>query len=293
MKKIALLLDQEDNPYQQLLAKGAAVRATHHKLALLPPSYAGGSSFVQLNQLMACTKGDDRPDGVLLMAAGGESNLPGAKHVLRAGVSLVFINRQTAQASELKDAYPDVLTAAVSPDQEQIGRIQAEQCRRLLPKGGFVLLITGTPSTSSAIDRRAGFLSGVGKEIDVHTLEGMWTEESAFRALADWVRVGAERSRPVSLIVCQNDQMARGARRAQLEHKAKVGELAPLIGCDGLPAEGQHMVRQGELRATVIMPATTPEAVDALAAFWATGERRELALVSAESFPPLAQLGPQ
>jgi len=290
-KTVSLLLDRED-PYQRGLAQEASARASRRGFDLKGPHYAHGSAVSQMEQLLAATKGDLRSDGVVLLTSGRESQLPACRRVVKEGVSLIFLNRIPDYVHELRAANRDVLVAVVAPDQAEIGRIQAEQYRNLAPDGGFVLLVTGTPSHASAIARRDAFLESVGSSgIDVHVLEGQWTEDSAYQALSDWYRFGAERERPIQVIVCQNDQMARGARRALMERGGDAARV-PLLGCDGLVGEGQRLVAQGQLAATVIMPATAGRAIDLLAAFWDDGARADVVQLPSHSFPPLSDMRP-
>jgi len=78
---------------------------------------------------------------------------------------------------------------------------------------------------------------------------GRWSAQEAETALSEWFQVGAERTRPIDPIVCQNDAMAAGAYRALNTRARNLGQLElfriPLIGRDGLGGEGQEMVRTG------------------------------------------------
>jgi ABC-type sugar transport system substrate-binding protein len=294
MKKVALLLDHEGSLYERVLATEAATAAVANRLSLLPPTYASGSSFTQLQQLLACSKGDEKVDAAMIMPAGAQSHLSGARLVTKAGISLIFLNRVPDYVADLRSAHPELLVTSVAPDQEAIGRIQAAQCQKLVPGGGYVLLVLGEVTTSSAIGRRKGFLERASHVYDIHELEGRWTEEDAFKGVTDAFRLGLERSRPVAAVVCQNDRMAAGARRALLEMAQRKGAAyvsVPLIGCDGQPTEGLEMVRRGELAATVLMPATTPTALRLLARYWEQGERSDEVLLPAESYPALDKLG--
>lgn len=294
-KTVALLLDHPENRYQQLLTREAQARAAQLDIALLAPTYAGGSSFVQMDQLLACAKGERRPDAIMMVIAGAESQHPACRRAAKAGVSLVFLNRLPSFLGELKKAYPDVLVTLVAPDQTEIGRIQAAQCARLVTPGSFVLLVTGPLDNHSAIARRDGFLERTSSRIDVHVIEAHWTEESAFKSVSDWFKIGADRDREVALVACGNDPMGCGARRALRQRAKTTGNDAwtrvPVLGCDGVPDEGQQMVRSGELSATVVMPPTTPAAVDALHAYWARGERADSVFLPAHSFPVIDELG--
>lgn len=284
-KTVRLLLDHEDNLYQRALLAEARVRAPRRGLTLLEPEYAAGSAVAQMQQLLAAAKGPERPDAVLLISAGSESQLPGCRRAVKAGVSLVFLNRIPGYLAELRAENPDVLVAGVAPDQVAIGRIQADQCRRLAASDAAVLLVTGMAGSDSARDRREGFERALPPGTPLHVLEADWSEASAYEAVRRWLRLGSERS--PSVVVCQNDQMARGAHRA-LEESEQGG--VPVLGCDGLAAEGQRMVTDGILAGTVVMPPTTGHAMDLLGAFWEHGARADVVLLAPDSHPPLSQI---
>jgi ABC-type sugar transport system substrate-binding protein len=88
--------------------------------------------------------------------------------------------------------------------------------------------------------------------------------------------------------------MASGAMSALRRQAASSGrrelERVAIVGCDGLAEEGRAMVARGELAATVVMPATTPAALDALAGFWRTGSPSGTLLLEPASYPALDAL---
>ena len=107
--------------------------------------------------------------------------------------------------------------------------------------------------------------------------------------------MGADRDRPLGIVVCQNDAMAGGARAALLK-RAEEGsrpDLArtPLVGCDGLDEEGKAMVSRGELAATVVMPPTTPLALEMLERYWEQKAPSGTLFLDARSHPALEALG--
>jgi len=280
MRTVALFLDHAGNQYQRLMLSAARTHAVGRDVRLLEPQYAEGSTATQMSQMLACTKGVDHPDAALLLVAGEASQLPACRHVLKAGLSLVFLNRLPPYLDELRDTFREALIAGVAPDQREIGRIQAAETERLAPQADYVLLVVG--AGPSAVERGDGFRQRLGTRVTVHELEGQWTEQGAETALSDWYRLGADRERAVSAIVCQNDLMARGARRAaaaEAERRGTGTVVPPVIGCDGLPDEGQRMVEDGELSATVVMPPTTPAAIDLLIAYWTKGARAATTLL--------------
>jgi ABC-type sugar transport system substrate-binding protein len=287
-KSVALLLDDPQNLYQQLLAREAQAAAAAHGFKLLPAEWAQGSPWTQLESINALLRQKEgRPEGVVIMLAGRLTRGP-AERLVKTGLAVVFIQRIPDWVLELQTTYRETLVAAVSPRQERIGEIQARHALRLLPAGSFVLLITGDLTTAAAVKRKQGFLDTVAQRLPVQTLDGRWSAAGTEQAIAEWFRLGAERERKIDLVVCANDAMAAGARRALVRHdKALAG--VPMIGCDGLEQEGKPMLARGEIQATVVVPPTTPKALALLAAYWATGTRSDgVALLDSESLPPLA-----
>jgi ABC-type sugar transport system substrate-binding protein len=281
------MLDDPQNLYQQLLAREALSAAAAHGVKLLPTEWAQGSPWTQLESINALLrKKEARPEGIVIMLAGRLTRGP-AERLVKGGLAVVFIQRIPDWVLELQTTYRETLVAAVSPRQERIGEIQARHALRLLPAGSFALLITGDLTTAAATKRKQGFLDAVGSRLLVQVLDGRWSAAETDKAIAEWLRIGAERDRKLDLVVCANDAMAAGARRALVRHdKALAG--VPMIGCDGLEQEGKPMLARGELVATVVVPPTTPKALELLAAYWMSGARSGgIALLDSESLPPL------
>jgi ABC-type sugar transport system substrate-binding protein len=292
---VALLLDDPENRYQQLLVREARASAGRCVVELLEPEFAGGSSWTQVESVNRHLR-EARPDGMLVMLAGGQWTRAPFERLPRAGVAVVLLNRIPDWVEELRREHPQALIAGVTPRQEGVGEIQAGQALRLARPGSFVVLVTGEASSAAAVGRTRGFLEKVAGRLAVHELDGRWSAKGAEKALGEWFRVGAERDRPPGLVVCHNDAMASGARAALAKQAADSGhgELARtlLIGCDGLEQEGKAMVARGELAATVVMPPTTPPALEILRRYWDAESRPDTVLLEASSHPALEKLGP-
>ena len=294
MKRVALLLDDEQNLYQQLLVREARTAAEALGARLLEPEFAAGSSWHQVEAVNRLLRAQELPDALLVMLAGGQPMKGTYERVARAGIPLVLLNRIPDWIDELRGRFPEALLAAVTPDQAGIGRIQAQQALRLARESAFVLLLTGTTATAAAAGRRDGFLEGVADRLKVHSIEGDWSAPGAGRALSAWFRLGADRDRTPALIVCHNDAMAEGARAELLRQAASAGDAAlarvPLVGCDGLAEEGRARVGRGELAATVVLPPSTPRALEIVQRHWSAGGREGTVLLEGSSFPPLDAL---
>ena len=293
-KRVALLLDDPENQYQNQLVRETRLAAASRGVELLEPEFAHGSSWTQVESVNRFLRGT-RPDGLLLMLAGGQWTRAPFERVAKAGVPVVLLNRIPAWVEDLRRDHPSSLVAAVAPRQEGVGEIQARQALHLVAPGSFVILVTGEAASPAAVARRAGFLKGVGSRLVVHQVDGRWSAAGAEKALAEWFRIGADRDRAVDLVVCHNDAMAAGARAALTGQAAAAGQPAlgrtSVIGCDGTEQEGKAMVARGELAATVVMPPTTPAALEILARYWDAGAAAETVVLEATSHPPLEALG--
>jgi ABC-type sugar transport system substrate-binding protein len=294
MRRIQPLLADGNNAYQRLLVAQAREAAAEHGMELLEPRFAGGSMMRQMGHCYDVLRGDPRPDGVLLLLVAVDEMESGVSALAKGGVDCVVLNRIPPYLERLEKQYPERLLASVSPDQTEIGRIQGRQCLRLLPTGGTVLLVLGAHNMSSAVSREQGLREVIGNRLAIQVVEGKWQAERAEEALRDWLRFGAKRAQQLDLVVSQNDAMALGARRALERHESEAGAgglgALPILGCDGLAEEGMEMVRRKELTATVVVPATSPRAVEILDAFWRRGEVRDQETLAPSSFPPVEQL---
>jgi ABC-type sugar transport system substrate-binding protein len=296
MKTVALLLADEGNAYQQLLVKEAKELSGRLDVEVLPPLFAGNREVKQISQFYDCIASATPPDGIVSMLVSAESMKGSIEEVAKAGVDCVLVNRIPAFLTQMSEEHTDVLLASVAPDQVEIGRFQGRQCLKILPDGGNVVLVLGVDGTPSALERRQGFLEVAGDKVTVQELHGRWLMDRAEAAVNHFLGIGDARNR-VDMFVCQSDPMAAGVRAA-LDNQAKLlgsAEIAkiPIIGCDGLLDEGQKMVRAKKIDATVVMPPSTPRALEILSEYWREGVRTLTSTLPPTSFPPVDALNPR
>ncbi len=142
-------------------------------------------------------------------------------------------------------------TAFMGADNYEMGRLMGEYIAGRLNGRGKVLQIMGLKGSSPAIDRDKGFKEAISRypqmEI-VATLQGDWTEQSAY----DAVKTYKGDLSGIDFVFGQNDRMALGARKALSE----TGQTSKFCGIDGLPGEGGGIdcVRDGILEASYIYP---------------------------------------
>lgn len=255
------------NKYQQLIIDDA--RKTAEKAAFELESYfAEGKVVGQVRQIYACLQGEAvrKICAIIAMPVTDNSLNRVATDAVRAGLGWICLHRNMDCLEDLRGQVPSLPISTVGPDQHQIGNIQGQQFRALLPRGGRVLYVQGNATTSSARNRLAGMKEAIeGGRIEVDLLDGNWSAENAERTVTGWLRMVMPGSSRLDLIGCQNDEMAVGARKA-LESvaghlKRSDLEAVKVTGCNGLVEFGQKLVKEGKLVATVIIPSSGAAAV--------------------------------
>jgi ABC-type sugar transport system substrate-binding protein len=212
---------------------------------------------------------------------------------LKGRTGLVFLNAWSeevdAQAKDWGTAFP---FGTVSLDHAAIGAIQARQLAAMLPQGGQVLVITGPLRAPAAADRLAGLQAALPPGVGLYESEaGKWMDTDGILAFESWYALYKTRSFTVDAIAAHSDELAMGARRGceavpNASHRAMLLK-APLLGVDACPAYGRKLVDSGQLRASVLTPATAADAVRGLQRFWRTGQPLPLkALTQPSPYPP-------
>ncbi len=290
---VVVSLITKENDYQR--AQAAAAENTAQRLGVnVRILYANSDALEQSQQLLTLIQDrGKRPHGIVVEPVGtGMTQV--ATAAVNAGISWVMLNREVDYVSDLRRRSAAIVFA-VSTDNEEVGRIQARQFAALLKHGGCVLYIEGPSTADVSRLRRAGLESTRPANVTIKSLRGDWTTESGYKAIQAWLRLSTSRQMHVGVIGCQNDAMAAGARQAFEE----VGSSAerdqwlslPFTGCDGLPETGQAWVRTGRLAATVVTPAITGVALEALVhALRSRVQPAERILTKPSSFPPIENL---
>ena len=155
-------------------------------------------------------------------------------------------------------------TAYMGADNYEMGRLMGEYVASRLNHRGIIVEVMGLKGSSPAIERHNGFNATLKKYPDIHvvaTLQGDWTEPTAYDITRQWLAKNADRQ--VDLVFGMNDRTAMGARKAFLENLKESpslggvrGGLPLFCGIDGLPGEGGgiQLVRDSLLDASYIYP---------------------------------------
>ena len=295
MEKLNLLVSliTEQNDYQ--LEQAASAQMAAQKVgARVQIIYANNDAVQQTQQILQyIQEPTKRPDAILVEPVG--TGMPQvAKAAVSAGIAWVVINSHVDYLSQLRQ-HSMVPVFSVMSDHEAVGKIQGQQMAAILGEEGNVLYIEGPGGRDVSRLRTKGMVSTKPPKIGVKTLKGDWTQRSGYNAVKSWLALSTSREMHIGMIVCQNDDMAIGARHAFEE----IGDLQerdswlslPITGCDGVPKAGQTWVRQGRLSATIFSPPLVGPAIEMLASSRAGGQQAaERTLMAPSSFPALNEL---
>jgi ABC-type sugar transport system substrate-binding protein len=265
--QIGLFLISSKSVFQGQQREAALAVAAPAGLTL-EVAYAESDSQTQREQMFAYLRRSPAP-AALIVAPVEEAGLRFvAQEALRNGTAFAMLNRTPEWIEEVGRG-GNGLAFSVAADQTAIGRIQGEQYRALLPKGGTVLYLTGPLKTAATHERMAAMELAKGALISVVKIFGSWTEESGYAALKGWL--GTTRGLVAfDLIGSQNDDMAMGGLKAVAEMADTLGtpslRAVAATGVDGVPQFGQRWVKEQKLAATVVVPTTAGKAIELLVA---------------------------
>jgi ribose transport system substrate-binding protein len=296
MKRLRFLvsLTNNDNDYQQEQA-AAAEKAARRLGVDVKIIHANNDAVAQSQQLLQYVQDSSvtRPDAIMFEPAGGTAFPQVARAAAAAGIGWVVLNHEVDYIAELRHTFK-VPVFAITSNHEEIGKIQGQQFRALLPDGGSILYIEGPANSSAAKERTVGMNQTRPANIQVKTMRANWTEESAYRTVSSWLRLRTSQESRIDLVGAQDDSMAMGARKAF----SQIGEperarwmKIPITGCDGMPKTGQAWVRNGTLAATIFIRPNTDLAIEMLVETFKSGAALpECKITEPESVPSLGDL---
>ena len=183
-QNVVIALTTRDNDYQAEQSASAAEVASRLgvKINVL---YADNNAVDQCQQLVKVIQDKtQRPDAILVEPV-GTPMYQVAKAAVAAGIGWGILNREADYIPELRRTAP-VPVFAVSPDQEEVGRIQGKQLAAFAPEGS-ILYIEGPSASSAANLRTKGMLSTKPSKVEMKVLKGDWSERSGHQAVTSWL----------------------------------------------------------------------------------------------------------
>jgi ABC-type sugar transport system substrate-binding protein len=291
---IGLFLRSNDNDYQQRLKEVGLAEAKKQGFDIVLES-AQNDPNRQVEQIRAAIKNASATKlSAILVSSVRDDVLPDVvREAAEAGLDWVLLNEVTF-IDAIREQYPSRGIFVVTPDQPGIGRIHGRQVRALVGDSGKVLCVTGPLTTVMAQQRLSGLKETLAGDFSLIELSADWTSERARMAVARWAGNLASGAEMPGMFVAHNDEMALGVRQA-LRDAASQKDLplaqAPITGCDGSQTFGQRLVREGRLKATVIMPPTSGVAIEWIARMRTKGELPPVrVLLPVVSFPVVSNL---
>jgi ribose transport system substrate-binding protein len=293
-QNVVIALTTKDNDYQAEQSASAAEAASRLGIKI-NVIYADNNAVNQSQQLLKIIQDkSERPSAILVEPVGTPMHQV-AKAAVAAGIGWGILNREADYIPELRRSAL-VPVFALSPDQEEVGRIQGKQLAAFTTEGN-ILYIEGPTSSSAATLRTKGMLSTKPSQVEFKVLKGDWSERGGEHAIKSWLSLSTSSQLNIRAVFCQNDAMAMGARKAfaSLPEPARVQWMKiPFAGCDGVTKTGQEWVRTGQLRATVIIPPMAGQALEMFAKAVSTGSMpAERTLCAPRSFPTIAEIAAQ
>ena len=288
---VVVALTTRDNDYQA--EQAVAVTEVAARLGVkIQVIYAENNAVNQTQQLIKIIQDSNQRPNAILVEPVGTGMAQVAKAAVGAGIGWGIINSDPDYIPELRRG-GNVPVFSVSTDQSEVGRIQGRQLGILAPRGN-VLYIEGPFNSTATQQRTKGMLSTKPASVELKMLKGDWTERSAHQAVKSWLSLGSSRQLQIKAVICQNDAMAMGARKAFVDLTEKDREQwlkTPFTGCDGVTKTGQDWVRRGLLKATVITAPAAGIALEILMKAVNAGSMPpEGTLIPPRSFPAIEEL---
>jgi len=291
---IGLFLRSNDNDYQQRLKEVGLREAKKQGFEILIES-AQNDANRQVEQIHAAIKNAQATKlAAILVSTVRDDVLPDmVREAAEAGIDWALLN-EGMFIDEIRAQYPSRAIFVVTPDQLEIGRIHGRQVRALVGNAGKVLCVTGPLNAVTAMQRLEGLKEILAADFSLIELNADWTSERARMAVARWAADLSSDSELPGMFVAHNDEMALGVRQA-LRDVASQKDLplgaAFITGCDGSQTFGQRLVREGRLKATVIMPPASGAAIEWIARIRTKSEQPPVRVVQpVTSFPAASSL---
>lgn len=179
--------------------------------------------------------------GLILAPTDVNALTPAVDEVIDLGIPIVTVDRRVDRS---KRPVPHF-----GADNVAGGRLMAEHIMKLFPGGARIVLLTGSPGSSSAIDRTTGIHAVLDKAgpgfVIVAEQSANWQREQGLTVTQN-VLTALGPKRP-DAIIAEDDDMALGALEA-LRGSGVSG--VKVIGFNATP-EALRMVREGRMEATV------------------------------------------
>jgi inositol transport system substrate-binding protein len=181
--------------------------------------------------------------GIILAPTNVDALAPAVDEVIKAKVPVITVDRRVEGTS--------APVPHVGADNVAGGRMLAEWVVKRHPEGASIVLLTGQPGSSSAIDRTKGIHEGFAAAGDKYRIvaeqTGNWARDQGL-TVTENILTSLGENKP-NVILSENDDMALGAIEA-LRAAGQLGSGISVLGFDAIP-DALRLVQKGELAVTV------------------------------------------
>lgn len=226
-------------PWAAFTAKVAQEEAKKLNVDVLLQDAQGSSATQSSNLRNAINQG---VDGIVLAPTDVHALVPAVNDVISAHIPIVTIDRYVTGTTQP--------VAHFGADNVAGGVEQAKYVIDQFPNGAKIILLTGEPGSSPAIDRAAGVHETLKAAGDKYRIVAEQTANFA-RAQGFTVtqNILTALGTPPEAIIASNDDMALGAIGALAQSGIPKGKVL-VVGFDALP-DALAKIRDGDLAATV------------------------------------------
>ncbi|KQT54752.1 hypothetical protein ASG43_04105 [Aureimonas sp. Leaf454] len=245
-KTVGLLLSRSDD-FMNLLRLSIEDHAGSLGEVDLAVEDAQGNADRQMDLLKGLIA--DRVDAVIVVAIDAEQGMPMSQLAGKAGIPLVFLNKEPIHVDELPEGQ-----VYVGSNERESGTLQAAEVCRLLGGKGRIAVVMGELLHSAARARTRDIDEVVsGKDCSririVERQSANGSRQQAQTLVAEWLEAGAD----FDAVIANNDEMALGAIEGLKAGAAWTDEMI-VAGIDATK-DGLVAVRDGDMQVTVLQNA--------------------------------------
>lgn len=245
---VAFAQDRLDNPWRSLQLEELIRGFAKYENIRFIYSDAKGSSSRQISDIENFTR--NGVDVLITSPMNSKSSTPAISKAYKAGIPVVLLIRHI----ENED-----YTVHIGPDDVEIGRSAGQAILENTSGNSRVLLLEGTPGTSTTIDRSKGFLETIRPHPSIEVSQHVNADYKLVPALQAVENLLYSNQR-FDAIFSGNGRMTIGAIMA-LERAGLKPELMNIITI-GYNKNLREMIRAGKIKATFLYPTCADATVE-------------------------------
>lgn len=228
-------------PYFKALIAAAEEEAKKQnvELKVLDAEWDSQKQASQVESLIA-----QKVDAICIIPCDSKAIIPTMKKVKESGIPLIDVNTQHDPAAE------DLIVTFVGASMEDEAAMAADSIKKVLSKGGNIVMIEGAAGSFPAIHRTSGFKDALKDTPNIKIIAAQnsgWDRAKSMAVMEDFLT----RYPKIDALYAHDDNMAIGAIQA-IKAAGRLKEI-PVISISGT-IEGYDAIKKGEIYSTVSQP---------------------------------------